>query len=163
MSFIGIDLGTSSVKVLAIETNGEIIGSASKEYPVYYPKTNHAEQNPEDWWTGVKEAMGQLIKEHPQLASNIESISFSGQMHGLVALDENNQVLMPAILWSDQRTEEECNDITKGIGQENLTKFTSNKAITGFTAPKILWVKKNMPDVFDKIRHIMLPKDYIQL
>lgn len=162
MSFIGIDLGTSSVKILAIEKNGHIIGSVSKEYPVYYPKTNYAEQNPEDWWTGVKEAMRQLVNEYPQLATNVQSISFSGQMHGLVALDKNNQVLIPAILWCDQRTEEECADITQAIGQENLTKYTSNKALTGFTAPKILWVKKNQPEVFEKIEHIMLPKDYIQ-
>jgi len=162
MSFLGIDLGTSSVKILAIEKDGTIIGSASKEYPVYYPKPNHAEQNPQDWWEGVKGAMKQLVQEHPQLANNVESVSFSGQMHGLVALDKNNEVLTPAILWSDQRTEEECDDITKGIGQENLTKYTSNKALTGFTAPKILWVKKHLPEVFEKIEHIMLPKDYIQ-
>ncbi|HHX62014.1 MAG TPA: xylulokinase [Epulopiscium sp.] len=162
MSFIGIDLGTSSVKVLAIEKSGEIIGSASKEYPVYYPKTNYAEQDPEDWWTGVKEAMKELVNEYPQLANSVESISFSGQMHGLVALDKNNEVLIPAILWCDQRTAEECDDITQAIGQENLTKYTSNKALTGFTAPKILWVKKNQPEIFEKIEHIMLPKDYIQ-
>ena len=162
MSFIGIDLGTSSVKVLAIEENGVIIGSASKEYPVFYPKANYAEQNPEDWWTGVKEAMVQLVGQYPQLATDVTSISFSGQMHGLVALDENNEVLIPAILWSDQRTGEECNDITEAIGQEKLTEYTSNKALTGFTAPKILWVKKHMPEVFAKIKHIMLPKDYIQ-
>lgn len=162
MSFIGIDLGTSSVKILAIEENGAIIGSASKEYPVYYPKPNYAEQNPEDWWTGVKGAMVQLVQQYPRLAKDVTSISFSGQMHGLVALDENNEVLMPAILWSDQRTGEECNDITEAIGQEKLTQYTSNKALTGFTAPKILWVKKHMPEVFAKIKHIMLPKDYIQ-
>ena len=162
MSFIGIDLGTSSVKILAIDKGGDIIGSTSKEYPVYYPKTNYAEQNPEDWWTGVKEAMNELVNEYPQLADTVESISFSGQMHGLVALDKNDDVLIPAILWSDQRTGEECEDITKAIGQENLTKYTSNKALTGFTAPKILWVKKNQPEIFKKIEHIMLPKDYIQ-
>lgn len=162
MSFIGIDLGTSSVKILAIEQDGTIIGSVSKDYPVYYPQTNYAEQDPADWWTGVKSGMQELIKRYPQLASDIQSISFSGQMHGLVALDENNEVLIPAILWCDQRTEEECNDITEALGQEKLTEYTSNKALTGFTAPKILWVKKHRPEVFAKIRHIMLPKDYIQ-
>lgn len=162
MSFIGIDLGTSSVKILAIEKNGAIIGSVSKDYPVYYPKTNYAEQDPEDWWLAVKEAMQELVSHYPQLSTDVESISFSGQMHGLVALDKDNQVLIPAILWCDQRTEEECRDITKAIGQENLTKYTSNKALTGFTAPKILWVKKHQPEIFKQIRHIMLPKDYIQ-
>lgn len=162
MSFLGIDLGTSSVKILAIKEDGKIIGSVSKEYPVYYPKTNHAEQDPQDWWNAVKEGMQELVNNHPELASSVESISFSGQMHGLVALDKDDKVLIPAILWCDQRTGEECDEITEVIGQENLTKYTSNKALTGFTAPKILWVKKHMPEVFAKIKHIMLPKDYIQ-
>lgn len=162
MSYIGIDLGTSSVKILAIEKDGTIIGSSSKEYPVYYPQQNYAEQHPIDWWNGVKDGIKELVSNHPKLATTIKSISFSGQMHGLVALDNHNQVLIPAILWCDQRTELECQEITQDIGQDKLTKYTGNKALTGFTAPKILWVKKNHPEIFEQIKHIMLPKDYIQ-
>lgn len=162
MIFLGIDLGTSSVKVLAVDHNGNILGESSREYPVYYPKSNWAEQNPEDWWSNTKEAIQELISKNNLPANEIRSIGFSGQMHGLVALDEDNKVLIPAILWCDQRTAEECEDITNHFGQEKLTKLVGNKALTGFTAPKILWVKKNHPELFKQIRHILLPKDYIR-
>lgn len=162
MIYLGIDLGTSSVKVLALKENGDIIGSVTREYPVYYPKNNYAEQDPLDWWNGVKDAIKELVNKHKELTTNVKSISFSGQMHGLVALDKKNDVLIPAILWCDQRTQEECDDITNGLSQEKLRQYTGNKALTGFTAPKILWVKKNQPEIFEKISHIMLPKDFIQ-
>lgn len=162
MVFLGIDLGTSSVKVLAVDHNGTILGESTREYPVYYPKSNWAEQNPEDWWINTKEAIRELINKNNLSEQEIRSIGFSGQMHGLVALDEENKVLFPAILWCDQRTDEECEDITNHFGQEKLTQLVGNKALTGFTAPKILWVRKNYPELFSKIRHILLPKDYIR-
>lgn len=162
MIFLGIDLGTSSVKVLAVDKDGTILGESSREYPVYYPKSNWAEQNPEDWWMGTKEAIKEVIQKNNLPEGGIRGIGFSGQMHGLVALDEENKVLLPAILWCDQRTAEECEDITNHFGQEKLTELVGNKALTGFTAPKILWVKKNHPELFEKIRHILLPKDYIR-
>lgn len=161
MYYLGIDLGTSSVKVLAINDKDAIVGDASKEYPVYFPKEKWAEQDPKDWWVQTVEAIKELVSELKIKPNEIAGISFSGQMHGLVLLDENNEVLLPAILWCDNRTEEECQEITAYFGQDKLTQYTGNKALTGFTAPKILWVKKNRPEVFSRIKHIMLPKDYI--
>jgi xylulokinase len=161
MYYLGIDLGTSSVKVLVINQDNKIIGDASREYPVSYPKEKWAEQDPTDWWTETKNAIKDVVKKYDIPKDGIKSMSFSGQMHGLVALDGNNDVLTPAILWCDNRTEEECEDITNHFGQDKLSEYTGNKALTGFTAPKILWVKKNLPEVFQQIRHIMLPKDYV--
>ncbi len=163
MYFLGIDLGTSSVKILAINDHDEIVGDATRNYPVHYPLDKWAEQNPEDWWTQTIEAIKDLICKYHIPADQVAAIGFSGQMHGLVALDENNEVLLPAILWCDQRTEKECADITRAFGKDQLRDLTSNKALTGFTAPKVLWVKKNRPELFKRIRHILLPKDYIRL
>jgi len=162
MYFLGIDLGTSSVKVLAINDKNEIVGDVSKEYPVYFPKDKWAEQDPKDWWEQTVIAIKELIEKYNIPNNGIKSIGFSGQMHGLVALGENNEVLFPSILWCDNRTEEECNDITNYFGRDKLRELTGNKALTGFTAPKILWVKKNRPEDFKKIKHIMLPKDFVR-
>lgn len=161
MYFLGIDLGTSSVKVLVINQDNQIVGDASREYPVYYPQEKWAEQDPRDWWRETKAAIKDVVKKYHLPKDSIKSISFSGQMHGLVALDANNDVLTPAILWCDNRTEAECAEITQYFGQEKLSEYTGNKALTGFTAPKILWVKKHLPEVFAQIKHIMLPKDYV--
>ncbi|EIV99411.1 xylulokinase [Thermoanaerobacter siderophilus] len=162
MYFLGIDLGTSAVKIILIEEKGNVIGSTSKEYPVYYPQPGWSEQNPEDWWNATKDGIRELIIKTGVKNDDIKGIGLSGQMHGLVLLDENNNVLMPAILWNDQRTQEECDYITQTLGKERLTKYTGNKALTGFTAPKILWVKKHRTDIYKKIHHILLPKDYIR-
>lgn len=161
MVYLGIDLGTSSVKILAIDDNNTIVGDVTKEYPVYFPQDKWAQQDPEDWWTGTKAAIIELVDKLNIPKDGIKSVSFSGQMHGLVALGEANEVLTPAILWCDQRTEEECDEITEFFGSAKLSEYTGNKALTGFTAPKILWVKKNLPEVYKKIKHIMLPKDYV--
>ncbi len=162
MYYLGIDLGTSSVKVLAINDQNEIVGDASKEYPVYFPQDKWAQQDPADWWEQSVEAIKALMVQCNIGASEVRAIGFSGQMHGLVALDESNEVLFPSILWCDQRTEQECDDITNYFGKDKLRDYTGNKALTGFTAPKVLWVKKNWPELFAKIRHIMLPKDYVR-
>lgn len=150
MYFLGIDLGTSAVKIILVEENGNVIGSTSKEYPVYYPQPGWSEQNPEDWWNATKDGIRELIIKTGVKNDDIKGIGLSGQMHGLVLLDENNNVLLPAILWNDQRTQEECDYITQTLGKERLTKYTGNKALTGFTAPKILWVRKHRPDVYKK-------------
>lgn len=162
MIFLGIDLGTSSVKVLAMDDNNQIIGDVSKEYPVYYPKEKWAEQDPADWWKQTVAAIRELIEIYQIPRDGVRGIGFSGQMHGLVALDAGNNVLLPSILWCDNRTELECEQITAHFGQDQLRELTGNKCLNGFTAPKILWVKNNMPDVFARITHIMLPKDYIR-
>ncbi len=162
MLFLGIDLGTSSVKVIVMNENGNILGEASREYPVYYPKSNWAEQNPEEWWLATKDCIKELTKKEFCLKDTIIGIGLTGQMHGLVALDDSNQVIHPAIIWCDQRTQEECDEIVEYFGQEKLSDFTGNKALTGFTAPKILWLKKHKPELFKRIAHILLPKDYIR-
>lgn len=161
MYFLGIDLGTSSVKIILMDDNGKLIKSSSKRYPVFYPKTTWAEQDPNDWWKAVKDGIWEILDSDIK-KEDIKSIGLSGQMHGLVTLDKNDDVLMPAILWCDQRTEEECNFLNYEIGQERLSSYTGNKALTGFTAPKILWVKKHRKDIYEKISHILLPKDYIR-
>lgn len=162
MYYIGIDLGTSSVKILAVNDSNGIEGEVTREYPVYFPRDKWAEQDPEDWWKQTVLAIRELVSKLRIPRDQVRAIGFSGQMHGLVALGEENEVLTPAILWCDQRTQTECDEITAFFGQEKLSRYTGNKALTGFTAPKILWVKKNLPEVFKKIRHIMLPKDYIR-
>jgi len=159
--YIGIDLGTSSVKILMMEKGGSIVDEMTEEYPVYYPEVNWAEQEPEDWWQGTLKALKVLIDRNQSVKGKIKGIGFSGQMHGMVALDKNGQVLRPAILWCDQRTTEECDEITDYFGQKQLSELVGNKALTGFTAPKILWLKKNYPDIFEKVAMYLLPKDYI--
>lgn len=161
MNFLGIDLGTSSVKLLLMDEKGKVIQTVSKEYPVYYPKPGWAEQNPEDWWKATSEGIKEILETAGIAGTNVHSIGLSGQMHGLVLLDRENKVLMPALLWCDQRTQDECDYITEKLGC-NLSKYTGNKALTGFTAPKVLWVKRNRPEVYEQISHVLLPKDYIR-
>ena len=158
-SYIGIDLGTSAVKMLMMDNNGEIIKSVSKEYPLYFPQAGWSEQNPEDWWIAVKDGLKELIADYDK--SMIGGISFGGQMHGLVMLDKDDKVIRPAILWNDGRSTKQCEYLNNIIGKETLSEYTANIAFAGFTAPKILWVKENEPDNFARINKIMLPKDYI--
>ncbi len=162
MFFLGMDLGTTSLKIIIMGGSGEVVASVTKEYNVYTPHEGWSEQHPEEWWKACKEGIKEIINRSGVKSADIKSIGLSGQMHGLVALDSNGNVLMPAILWNDQRTQDECDYLNKEIGQDKISKYTGNIALTGFTAPKILWVKKHKPDIFDKIRHILLPKDYIR-
>ena len=159
MLYIGVDLGTSAVKLLLMDEKGEIKKIVSREYPLYFPHPGWSEQKPEDWFKqsmdGIKELTAECDKE------NVAGISFGGQMHGLVALDENDEVIRPAILWNDGRTGEETDYLNQVIGKEKLSEYTAKIAFAGFTAPKILWMKKHEPDNFAKIKKIMLPKDYL--
>ncbi len=157
--YIGIDLGTSAVKMLLTDGNGKIVKTVTKEYPLYFPKPNWSEQNPEDWWTAVCDGINELTCGLDK--AEINGIGVGGQMHGLVMLDENDRVLRPAILWNDTRTGKETDYLNNVIGKEKLQQLTGNIAFAGFTAPKILWVKENEPEVFSKCRKICLPKDYI--
>ena len=159
MLYIGIDLGTSAVKLVLMESGGNIQKIVSKEYPLYFPHPGWSEQNPEDWWNAVQEGIRELIQD--QEKDQIAGISFGGQMHGLVALDQDDQVIRPAILWNDGRTAQETEYLNTEIGKEKLSQYTANIAFAGFTAPKLLWMKKQEPENFAKIRRIMLPKDYI--
>ena len=158
MYYIGVDLGTSALKLVMMKGNGELVKTVSKEYPLYFPRSGWSEQNPTDWFLAVKEGLKELAACADE---KIAGISFGGQMHGLVILDKDDNVLRPAILWNDGRSTEETDYLNNVIGKEKLSKLTANIAFAGFTAPKILWVKKNEPEIFGKISKIMLPKDYI--
>ncbi|MCR5800899.1 MAG: xylulokinase [Lachnospiraceae bacterium] len=159
MLYIGIDLGTSAVKLLLMDSEGKILKIVSKEYPLFFPNPGWSEQKPEDWYEKSIEGIGELLEGQDK--SKVAGISFGGQMHGLVMLDANDNVIRPAILWNDGRTGEETDYLNNVIGKEKLSQLTANIAFPGFTAPKILWVKKNEPDNFAKIAKIMLPKDYL--
>lgn len=159
MLYIGVDLGTSAVKLLLMDEKGAIEKIVSREYPLYFPKPGWSEQNPEDWLAQTLEGIKELTAgcEKDQVAG----IGFGGQMHGLVALDQEDRVIRPAILWNDGRTGEETDYLNQVIGKERLSEYTANIAFAGFTAPKILWMKKHEPENFARIRRMMLPKDYI--
>lgn len=159
MLFIGIDLGTSAVKLLLMDESGKIHKIVSKEYPLRFPHPGWSEQDPEDWISQTMEGMKELLSECDK--SQVKGISFGGQMHGLTALDETDQVIRPAILWNDGRTGKEVEYLNSVIGKEKLSKYTANIAFAGFTAPKILWMKANEPENYSRIRKIMLPKDYL--
>lgn len=159
MLYIGVDLGTSAVKLLLMDENGNIQKIVSKEYPLYFPKPGWSEQHPEDWYIKSMEGMKELTSECDK--SQVAGISFGGQMHGLVALDKDDQVIRPAILWNDGRTGKQTDYLNQVIGKDKLSEYTANIAFTGFTAPKILWMKENEPENYKKIAKIMLPKDYL--
>ena len=159
MYYIGIDLGTSAVKLLLMSGNGHIENIVSKDYPLYFPHPGWSEQNPEDWWTAVLAGLKELTEGCP--AAQGAGISFGGQMHGLVVLDGEDQVIRPAILWNDGRTAKQTDYLNQVIGKEKLSEYTANIAFAGFTAPKLLWMKEEEPENFSKIAKIMLPKDYI--
>jgi xylulokinase len=159
MYSVGVDLGTSSVKVLVMDSKGQIVKAITKEYPLYFPKPLWSEQNPKDWLEqsliGIKEALESLERHE------VASIGFSGQMHGLVMLDEFDEIIRPAILWNDQRSTLETNYLNTAVGMEKLNAYTGNIAFPGFTAPKLLWVKNNEPENFSRISKVMLPKDFL--
>ena len=159
MLYIGIDLGTSSVKLLLVDEHGTIINEVTNDYPVYFPHSGWSEQNPADWISAVFDGLNRLTENINK--SDIVGIGCGGQMHGLVMLDENDEVIRPAILWNDGRTHKEVDFLNNVIGKDVLSENTANIAFAGFTAPKILWMKQNEPELFAKISKIMLPKDYI--
>ncbi len=156
---VGIDVGTSGVKGLAIAPDGSVLAHAEAGYALATPRPGWSEQDPEDWWQATEYVLGRLR----DAAGDPDGIGLSGQMHGLVALDARDRVLRPAILWNDQRTARECAEIEQTIGLERLIELTGNRALPGFTAPKLLWLRRNEPDVYDQIARIALPKDYVRL
>ncbi len=155
----GIDVGTSAVKGLAIDPEGRVLATEEAPYPLSTPRPGWSEQDPEDWWRATDTVLAKLT----DAAGAPAGIGLSGQMHGLVALDENDRVLRPAILWNDQRTQAQCTEIEDTIGLERLIELTGNRALTGFTAPKILWLRDHEPDLYARIARIALPKDYVRL
>ena len=153
---VGLDVGTTGVKAIAISETGEVLARAERGYSLSTPRPGWAEQDPEDWWSASQAALADLGVEPA-------SVGLSGQMHGLVALDAEDRVLRPAILWNDQRTAAECAEIEERVGLERLIELTGNRALPGFTAPKLLWMRRHEPQVFERIRHVLLPKDYVRL
>ena len=157
--YIGIDLGTSAMKLLLVRRDGEIMNTVTKEYPLEFPRNGWSQQNPEDWKIALFEGVPELLSGFD--ASLVKGIGAGGQMHGLVVLDKNDEIIRPAILWNDGRTEKEVEYLNEVIGKKRLSELTANIAFAGFTAPKILWMKKNEPENYARISKIMLPKDYI--
>jgi xylulokinase len=154
---VGIDVGTSAVKAIAVAEDGEVLARREVGYPLSTPQPGWSEQDPEDWWRATEQALDGLVD------GEIAGIGLSGQMHGLVTLDASDAVIRPAILWNDQRTQAECDEIEERVGLERLISLTGNRALTGFTAPKLLWLRKHEPDSFARIAHVLLPKDYVRL
>ena len=159
---IGVDLGTSGTKTVLFSTDGQPIASKTIEYPLYQPQNGWAEQAPEDWWHAACGSMKEVISKSGINPKDIKGIGISGQMHGLVMLDKSGNVLRKSIIWCDQRTAAECDEITSKVGASRLIELTANPALTGFTASKILWVRNNEPEVYEKCAHILLPKDYVR-
>jgi xylulokinase len=153
---VGIDVGTSAVKVIAITPDGTVVERREVPYPLSTPRPGWSEQNPDDWWQATKEALDGLTE-------GVAGIGLSGQMHGLVTLDDADRPIRPAILWNDQRTGAECAEIEARVGFDRLVELTGNRALTGFTAPKLLWLRKHEPEHYERIAHVMLPKDYVRL
>jgi xylulokinase len=153
---VGLDVGTTGLKAVAISPSGDVVATAERSYPLSTPRPGWSEQDPDDWWRAGEEALAALRVEPA-------AVGLSGQMHGLVALDASGRPLRPAILWNDQRTAAECEEIEARVGRERLIGLTGNRALTGFTAPKLLWLRRHEPDLYARIAHVVLPKDYVRL
>ncbi|MFN8465046.1 MAG: xylulokinase [Caldilineaceae bacterium] len=160
--FIGIDSSTTATKALLIDEQGDVVAVAATEYGYETPRPLWSEQDPDLWWEGAASSIRQVLASSGVKADDVHGIGLTGQMHGLVLLDEDGKVLRPAILWNDQRTGPQCDEIRRRLGKQRLIQITGNDALTGFTAPKILWVQQNEPDVWARARHILLPKDYVR-
>src|SRR4030043_1850064 len=159
---IGLDIGTTSTRAIIIDEEGKLISSATREYPLITPRPGWAEQHPEDCWKATVEVIKKVIEKSKVSPKSIAAIGPSGQMHGSVFLDKDGNVLRPALLWCDQRTQKQCDEIYDIFGYEEFIKLSYNKALTGFTAPKILWLRENEPENYKKVSKILLPKDYIR-
>ena len=159
---LGIDTSTTATKALLMSSDGEVLGVASSEYSYDAPQPMWTEQHPELWWRAAVDSIRQVLSESGAGPSDVKGVGLTGQMHGLVLLDEDGEVLRPAILWNDQRTGAECDEIRQRLGKSRLIQITGNDALTGFTAPKILWVRNHEPEVFARVRQILLPKDYVR-
>ena len=161
--YLGIDVGTSGTKTLAMREDGKILASATEEYPISHPKPGWSEQDPEDWWQATIKSIRRVLKDSKTKAAEVKGIGLSGQMHGSVFLDKNGAVIRPALLWNDQRTAAECDEIeSRAGGRAALIEMVANPALTGFTAPKILWLRNHEPRNYGRVRKVLLPKDYVR-
>jgi len=163
MSYVlGMDVSTTATKALLVDETGKVVGVGSVEYPYDTPRPLWSEQDPRYWWDAAVGAIRKALDQTGVSADEVAAIGLTGQMHGSVLLDDAGEVVRPAILWNDQRTEEECDEIRRRIGKERLIQITGNDALTGFTAPKLLWVQRHEPENWERVRHILLPKDYVR-
>ena len=156
---IGLDMGTGGARAVAVNDAGQIVAEASSEYPLHTPRPGWTEQDPEDWWEGVKEVLSKVVAE----AGEVDGIGLTGQMHGSVFLDGSDRVIRPALLWNDQRTQAQCDDITRAVGGGRLISIAGNPALTGFQAPKIIWLRDEEPENYGRVSRVLLPKDYVRL
>jgi xylulokinase len=157
--FVGLDVGTGGARAVAVNDSGEVVAEASSEYPLHNPRPGWTEQDPEDWWEGAKEVLAKVAAE----AGKVGGIGLTGQMHGSVFLDASDQVIRPALLWNDQRTQAQCDRITQAVGEERLISISGNPALTGFQAPKIVWLREEEPENYGRLSRVLLPKDYVRL
>jgi xylulokinase len=157
--FVGLDVGTGGARAVAVNDSGEVVAEASSEYPLHNPRPGWTEQDPEDWWEGAKEVLAKVAAE----AGEVGGIGLTGQMHGSVFLDASDQVIRPALLWNDQRTQAQCDRITQAVGEERLISISGNPALTGFQAPKIVWLREEEPENYGRLSCVLLPKDYVRL
>ena len=155
---LGVDLGTSGTKTVLFDVNGQVIASATVEYPMYQPHNGWAEQDADDWWEATKTTVRAVLENSGVDPEDVKGLGISGQMHGLVLIDGNGNSLCRSLIWCDGRTQAECDEITAAVGAERLIQIAANPALTGFTAGKVLWVRKNQPDVWAKAKYILLPK-----
>ncbi len=163
MNILGVDIGTSGCKTIIIDEKGSILGTSTREYPLYNPRPGWVQQNPEDWWEAVKISINEVMNENNIPSNSISGIGLSGQMHGLVVLDDKKEVIRPAILWNDQRSSSQCEKIHSLVGgAENLIEYTNNTMLAGYTGSKILWLKENEPENYKQTDYILNPKDYIR-
>jgi xylulokinase len=164
MSYLlGIDVGTTSTRALVMDEQGEVVSSRANEYPLDTPRPNWAEQDPHEWWTATVASVREALAGAGVAADAVKGVGLSGQMHGSVFLDDKDQVIRPAILWCDQRTASQCETITETVGEADLVAETCNPVLTGFTAPKIIWLREQEPENFARVRRVLLPKDYVRL
>ena len=160
---VGLDVGTSGAKCIIVDQNGKVVASSTQEYPLYTPRPGWAEQNPEDWWQAVLAGLKVIVKESGIDTADLMGVGFSGQMHGLVAMDENDAIIRPAILWCDQRTQKQCDWLhEKAGGLDKMLEYTNNPMLTGYTGGKILWLKEEEPENYAKMKSFLCPKDYIR-
>jgi xylulokinase len=161
--FLGIDVSTTGAKALLIDEKGTVLATATSALSLQTPRPLWSEQDPHEWWAGAAKSIRKALAEAGAEGGDVAAVGLTGQMHGLVLLGERDEVLRPAILWNDQRTGAECDEIRKRVGRSELIRITGNDALTGFTAPKILWVRNHEPEIYAKARRVLLPKDYVRL
>src|SRR4028118_2192458 len=157
---VGLDVGTGGARAIAVDEAGEVVAKASSEYPLHSPRPGWTEQDPADWWEGAKAALGEVAAP---AGGDVAGIGLTGQMHGSVFLDSADEVIRPALLWNDQRTGEQCEEITEAVGAERLIQLAGNPALTGFQAPKVVWLREKEAENYARVSRVLLPKDYVRL